>query len=251
MRSLYFSAILLISLAACNNNTTPGHQADSSKTATTTAPAAPRLTGTFQGTIPCADCPGIDYQISLYDDHTFSELTAYQGRGGGIATVSNGSWKQLNDSIVLIRKKTDSSSFLAAAGKLILLDRAGKRIEGVLASNYELKPVEGGDRRSINAEKSKAGITFTASGNEPFWTLDLDKKSIHYKSANGDSILAALPAPRPNTDTLKVYTTPAITVSIRNTACSDDMSGVMRPNTVEVKIKDHTYRGCGEHLMHN
>ncbi|MGF6926442.1 putative membrane protein [Chitinophaga sp. W2I13] len=206
------------------------------------------ITGTYQGTLPCADCPGMDYQISLFDDHTFHELVAYQGRGQGIASVETGTWKQTSDSTVMLQKKTDSTSFLASEGKLLLLDTKGKRIEGVLASNYILKPVEGGDRRQLLAEKTKAGIRFTANGNEPFWSLDLDNKKIRFNNVNGDSLQATLPPAKPNTDTLKVYTTPDITVSIRNTVCTDDMSGLMKPNTVQVQVKDKTYQGCGEYL---
>ncbi|HVI48901.1 MAG TPA: copper resistance protein NlpE N-terminal domain-containing protein [Chitinophaga sp.] len=243
---LYLSGIIAI-LAACNNSGTPSNTDSSGVPAANHTTAVP-ITGTYQGTLPCADCPGMDYQISLFDDHTFSELVAYQGRGENVAEVESGTWKQLNDSVVLIQKKTDSSSFLASDGKLLLLDRQGKRIEGALASNYVLKPVEGGDRRSIHAGKVKTGVVFTANGNEPGWTLDLDKKKILFHSMNGDSLQANLPAPNPNSDSLKIYTTPEITISIRNKACADDMSGVMFPNTVELKIKDKLYHGCGEYL---
>lgn len=248
MKKSLLLPVLLAVITACNNTPAPS-QTDSTLQSATPGTSRPApVTGTYQGTLPCADCPGMDYQVSLYDDHTFSELVAYQGRGQGVATVATGTWKQTSDSTVMIQKKTDSSSFLAAEGKLLLLDTKGKRMEGVLASNYILKPVEGGDRRQRLAEKSKAGIRFTANGNEPGWSLDLDKKKISFHTMNGDSVQTTLPPARPDTDTLKVYTTPGITVSIRNTMCADDMSGLMRPNTVQVQIKDKSYHGCGEYL---
>jgi len=248
MKKSILLPIFLALAAACNNNP-PASQTDSTLQKPAPGPStAAHITGTYQGTLPCADCPGMDYQVSLYDDHTFSELVAYQGRGQGIATVVSGTWKQTSDSTVMIQKKNDSSSFLASEGKLLLLDTKGKRIEGVLASNYVLKPVEGGDRRQLLADKAKAGIRFTANGNEPFWSLDLDNKKINFRTAAGDSLQSTLPPAKPNTDTLKVYTTPGITISIRNTMCTDDMSGFMRANTVQVQIKDKTYQGCGEYL---
>lgn len=246
MKGKLLLPLLLLAVAACNNSSTTSHT-DS----THTVPVAtnrPRITGTYQGTLPCADCPGMDYQVSLFDDHTFSELVAYQGRGAEIATVETGSWKETSDSTVVLHKKLDSSSFLASEGKLLLLDTKGKRIEGVLASNYILKPIEGGDRRELIAGKVKAGIRFTAGGNEPGWTLDVESRKLLFHTMNGDSVKVNLPPANPNTDTLKVYTTPAITVSIRNTVCSDDMSGLMHPNTVQVKVKDKTYQGCGEYI---
>lgn len=243
MKQHFLLPVLLAVLAACNNNTADHHAQNTPKNT-----PAPHITGTYQGTLPCADCPGMDYQISLYDDHTFSELVAYQGRGQEVAAVEIGTWQQTSDSTVMIHKKTDSSSFLAAEGKLLLLDTKGKRIEGVLASNYVLKPVEGGDRRALLAAKLKSGVRFTANGNEPGWELDIDNRKIYFHTMNGDSLQATLPPPHPNSDTLKVYTTPKITLSIRNTVCSDDMSGIMRPNTVQVQVKEKTYQGCGEFL---
>ncbi len=246
LRNVLFFA-LLTGLAACNNHS--AHQTqDSLQTHTTPSGSVTHITGTYQGTLPCADCPGKDYQISLYDDHTYQDLVSYQGRGNNIASVETGTWKAVNDSIVMLERKNDSSSFLAAEGKLVLLDRAGKRIEGVLASNYELKPIEGGDRRVLLASKKTAGINFFASGNEPSWTLDIDKKKILFKMAAGDSISTSLPNPSTNLDTLKVYKTKDITVTIRSTTCADDMSGYMRPNTVQLQVGDKTYSGCGEFI---
>ncbi|SKA12504.1 NlpE N-terminal domain-containing protein [Chitinophaga eiseniae] len=249
MRKLTCLAALFAALTACNNSQTTQNTADSTTGGhQTPVGSVTHITGTYQGTLPCADCPGMDYQISLFDDHTFTELVAYQGRGQGIAFTEKGTWQQINDSIVSIKKKTDSSSFLASDSKLLVLDKQGKRIEGALASNYVLRPVEGGDRRDLLAQKAGAGITFTATGNEPFWSLDLEARKILFRTAAGDSVRASLPPARPNTDTLKVYTTPQLTITIRNTLCTDDMSGLMRPNTVEVKVKEQTYHGCGEYL---
>ncbi|MFB6455783.1 copper resistance protein NlpE N-terminal domain-containing protein [Chitinophaga sp. Hz27] len=246
MHKILLFAVFVATMAACNNPSTQEKQ----KEATDSTGKSPvtHLTGTYQGTLPCADCPGMDYQISLYDDHTYSELRSYQGRGQNMATVETGTWKAVNDSIAMLEQKNDSTSFLASAGKLILLDKAGKRIEGVLASNYELKPVEGGDMRTLLAEKKSSGVNFYASGNEPFWSLELDKKNIRFKTANGDSVYIPLPGPATFTDTLKIYKTSQITINIRSTSCADDMSGFMRPNTVQLTIGDKTYSGCGQFI---
>ena len=249
MRGLLFFITLTMAFAACNNNNkTAREQQDSIRIHQTAPGQTTKLAGTYQGTLPCADCPGIDYQISLYDDHTYSELTAYQGRGENIATVETGTWRAVNDSIAMLEKKNDSVSFVAAENKLILLDKAGKRIEGMLASNYILKPVEGGDRRQLLADKKTQGVTFYANGNEPFWQLELDKKNIRFKTPGGDSIYTPLPAPALNTDSLKVYKGKGITINIRPTACADDMTGYMRPNTVQLQVGDKTYSGCGEFI---
>ncbi|SHL86417.1 NlpE N-terminal domain-containing protein [Chitinophaga jiangningensis] len=248
MRGLLFLPTLALAFAACNNNNAAREQQDSIRINKAAPGQTTKLAGTYQGTLPCADCPGIDYQISLYDDSTYSELTAYQGRGENIATVETGTWRAINDSIAMLVKKNDSVSFVASEHKLILLDKAGKRIEGMLASNYILKPVEGGDRRTLLADKKTQGVTFYANGNEPFWSLELDKKNIRFKTVGGDSIYTPLPGLSINTDTLKVYKGKGITINIRPTTCADDMSGYLRPNTVQLEVGDKTYSGCGEFI---
>lgn len=76
MKKSILLPVLMAAMAACNNNA-PANQTDSTLQNTTSGtPAVIHITGTYQGTLPCADCPGMDYQVSLYDDHTFSELVA-------------------------------------------------------------------------------------------------------------------------------------------------------------------------------
>jgi copper homeostasis protein (lipoprotein) len=46
--------------------------------------------GTFSGTLPCADCPGIDTTISLKPDGTYTVHEAYQGKPNGFD--GDGTW---------------------------------------------------------------------------------------------------------------------------------------------------------------
>lgn len=46
--------------------------------------------GTFSGTLPCADCPGIDTTITLKPDGTYAVHEVYQGKPGSFD--SDGTW---------------------------------------------------------------------------------------------------------------------------------------------------------------
>jgi copper homeostasis protein (lipoprotein) len=46
--------------------------------------------GTFRGTLPCADCPGIDTTISLKPDGTYALHEVYQGKPGSFD--GDGTW---------------------------------------------------------------------------------------------------------------------------------------------------------------
>lgn len=253
MKQVMFLLAMATAFTACQSGNRPGSTSDSATLAdslpgtTTTAAAVPA--GAFQGLLPCADCPGIDYQVNLFPDSTFEAITSYQGRGNNIASVSIGNWITDATGVILLTDKSDTTRFRYEDHKLFMVDATGQKETGALASNYTLKSVEGGGNREHLQQKAASGINFTANGNEPGWSLDISKKDIFFQTMNGDSLRVPLPAARPSLDTLKVYTVPGkITVSIRNTICADDMSGYMRPNTVEVQVKETTYRGCGQYL---
>ena len=49
---------------------------------------------TFEGELPCADCPGIFYHLDLFEDGVFFLRTTYLGRGAGaISDRSDSSFK--------------------------------------------------------------------------------------------------------------------------------------------------------------
>lgn len=258
-RQNFLFLLVFAFFVACNGGSGGGNATDSNALPPASSPGtdilspASKVTGSYQGTLPCADCPGIDYQISLYDDNHYKELMVYRDRNEGKAFIDTGSWKMENDSVIqLVRRQPQR--FLFEDGKLFSLDQEGQRITGALADNYILRPVEGGRNYTLLKEKAAAGIDFWAVGNEPGWTLELDRqKTILFKDMEGDSLRLPAPRPRPDTDTLRVYTAKTekaeFILTIRHRACVDDMSGFMRPYTVEVQFKEKNYRGCGEYLQ--
>ncbi|WP_298736847.1 copper resistance protein NlpE N-terminal domain-containing protein [uncultured Chitinophaga sp.] len=255
-RTFLFAAILGI-MNACGGGGEQSARSDSTTVSPSGQPGkdisspASKAAGAYQGTLPCADCPGIDYQLSLYEDQRYQELMVYRGRNDGRAVIDTGMWNMKNDSIIELAGQ-QPHQFLFEDGKLYHLNREGQRITGALADNYILRPVGGeGNYRQLR-EKAAAGVDFHATGNEPGWVLELDRKTILFQDMNGDSLRVPTPRPHPNTDTLRVYTPKhekaEFIITIRQRACTDDMSGYMRPYTVEVQLKDKNYRGCGQYL---
>ncbi len=45
---------------------------------------------TYKGTLPCADCPGIDATLVLYQDNTFSQTYIYRERD--TTFITQGTW---------------------------------------------------------------------------------------------------------------------------------------------------------------
>lgn len=121
------------------------------------APAKPLAQQTqWKGTLPCADCAGIEYRLTLYRDQydqpTRYQLTEHYLNGKAALTViERGDWKVMPDSLkqakgldeVFVLSPNDPNSrrlFLHnAANAIELLDKEGSRIESKL--NYTLLKV--------------------------------------------------------------------------------------------------------------
>jgi len=147
IKRISITATSLFFLAACtqpaNNKTaesTP--QADSAVTQAMqdehTSEYSLDWAGTYEGTIPCADCPGIKTTVVLHSDNTFQYDTEYVERKVKTTDKGTFSWEK-NGSIVRLKGKDTNSSFKVGENQLILLDTEENVITGALADNYILK----------------------------------------------------------------------------------------------------------------
>ncbi len=98
------------------------------------------LPATFEGELPCADCPGIFYHLDLFEDRVFFLRTTYDGRGAGAVVDTIGSWVVASDDGRLaLFGGTEAPVFFRVLddGNLRKLDVEGRDIESSL--NYDLK----------------------------------------------------------------------------------------------------------------
>ncbi|MFD2555813.1 copper resistance protein NlpE [Sphingobacterium tabacisoli] len=147
----------ILALAACNSNNTKNSNstADSSKQNTLDTNAlnpnhadyigdahnsknSVDWMGTYKGTTPCADCPGIETTIKIYKDETFSYKALYQDRNLTVTDTGKFEWFDKDGSIQLKGKDTDIK-YKVGENILIQLDTEGKEITGTLADKYILK----------------------------------------------------------------------------------------------------------------
>ncbi len=101
--------------------------------------------GVYRGTIPCADCQGIQTEIRLHDDLTYHRASRYLGKDTSIFRESGSfEWDQNGSKIILAISDHDSKpvSYLVGENVLIQLDMEGNRITGNLADRYLLKKDE-------------------------------------------------------------------------------------------------------------
>ncbi|MEJ8843112.1 hypothetical protein WG954_12045 [Lacibacter sp. H375] len=108
-------------------------------------------------------------------------------------------------------------------------------------------------------EKAAAGIDFIATGNEPFWSIEMDEqKFIRYTTPDGIE-LTTPPVKAVSIDTAtKLYTAETdmgkLELQIMNKVCINDMSGDSSAYTVHLTIKlkkdekPRVLHGCGTSL---
>lgn len=95
--------------------------------------------GTYQGTLPCADCPGISTTVMLDQDGDYTLITSYLERGDSVYTETGKfTWDDAGSQITL-----DDRRFQVGENRLIQLDTEGNRITGNLAEHYILQKMDG------------------------------------------------------------------------------------------------------------
>lgn len=97
--------------------------------------------GVYRGTMPCADCEGIQTEIRLMNDMTYQKSTKYLGKSDEISHESGKfEWNNEGSEITLIdpKNKSENSMYKVGENRLIKLDIDGDEITGKLAEMYIL-----------------------------------------------------------------------------------------------------------------
>ncbi|CAM2979992.1 copper resistance protein NlpE [Vibrio mytili] len=94
--------------------------------------------GTYKGTLPCADCSGIDITLTLNQDGTYVLEQSYQEKDNG-QTKSEGSftWGE-NGSVITLNNETAPNQYFVGENVLMKLDINGEKVSGEMAPLYNL-----------------------------------------------------------------------------------------------------------------
>lgn len=144
---ILISAISSLCLFSCNSNSNKATQEKDSTVNETTIPTGDNSQtsldwpGTYQGILPCADCPGIETTITLNDNETFSYSANYQERDTKLEDQGKFMWHD-NGSTVHLMGKDINMKLKVGENQLFSLDQDGKPIEGPLADSFILKKIK-------------------------------------------------------------------------------------------------------------
>ena len=138
-------AITSLALTACSK---PENKSNTEQSAQNPDPAHTAENsldwhGKYTGTLPCADCNGIETAIQLNENKTYEINETYLGKGQGKGQnfVEKGSFNfdNSNSSIIVLDQKADGRKYFLAENQLYALDSFGEKITGDFEEMYILK----------------------------------------------------------------------------------------------------------------
>jgi uncharacterized lipoprotein NlpE involved in copper resistance len=148
--ALFIAQAFIISCGGSQGGHEHEHAADTT-VAVTATPETPgpvtTETSVYTGMLPCANCSGIETEITLNGDYTYQLHLLYHGKesaGAGSNEVNEtGKWMlHGSDTIHLHDVKDRPALYIRTDSTPIQLDMSGKRIEGHLADKYVLRKIK-------------------------------------------------------------------------------------------------------------
>jgi uncharacterized lipoprotein NlpE involved in copper resistance len=96
--------------------------------------------GQYTGIIPAADGPGINVQLTLRADNTFTIVYNYVDRHGLTSASGTFSWND-NGNVINLKVADFPPYYRVGRDQLTQLDLKGNRITGKLADHYVLRKI--------------------------------------------------------------------------------------------------------------
>lgn len=133
--------VLLNSISACKTDKKPEQTLENTSNNSRTSLD---WKGVYRGILPCADCEGIETEITLNADLTYKIAETYLGKKvEAFKENSTFIWDEAGAKITLQNAEPNSANNQYFVGENVLfkLDAEGNRIEGELKEKYQLKKV--------------------------------------------------------------------------------------------------------------
>lgn len=140
-RQIWMWSAAALLLVACGGNATKKSAATkAAPAAETSAAEAPAYCGTYRGTVPAADCPGIELTLTLSPDGRYVQTWNYIEREG--IFTDRGPYMVEGDVLTLQPEDDGVALYYKLDGeRLLKLDADRKPLDGEQAPYYELRKI--------------------------------------------------------------------------------------------------------------
>jgi uncharacterized lipoprotein NlpE involved in copper resistance len=141
--NLFLSVVVGLALVSCNNTNQNTKGVTTTETVEVidehTSENALDWAGVYEGTLPCADCEGIETTIILNQDKSFTITEEYLKEPNlVIESKGNFGWDKAGQVITLEAEDDLKRSYKVVENALLLLDSNAREIQGELAPLYRL-----------------------------------------------------------------------------------------------------------------
>lgn len=132
------ATMFAMGLVSCGNKQSTENQEATTDTVVVAEPAPAPISGTFEGTLPCADCSGIKTELVISEDGKFKLTETYMAKkekqfvSEGEIVRGEGGRFSLTDKDGTVRQYELTDNTIA------VLNAEGKKAEGELADKYIL-----------------------------------------------------------------------------------------------------------------
>jgi uncharacterized lipoprotein NlpE involved in copper resistance len=132
-------SVLVLSLDACKPKNESKNQATEIADATSLSQNGADWAGSYAGTIPCADCTGINVHLVLNSDETYQLHCQYLGKENNPDYSVSGkfTWNDAKN-VITLDSQDWPRYYQIGENKLTQLDTEGKLITGEFADKYVL-----------------------------------------------------------------------------------------------------------------
>lgn len=147
MRKTIFSYVWMAAtvwtLSNCNSSQKQSSDEAATDSLTTLISPQPEATdyyGTYSGTLPCADCEGIQTTLTLGNDASYSLKSEYLGKKGEVFE-EKGTYHVLENQVIELTNSSskEKSYYKLLTDALAVSDSLGNTNKGELAEQYKLK----------------------------------------------------------------------------------------------------------------
>lgn len=216
------------------------------------------LPAVYTGTIPCASCPGINVHL-LVDSTGFREVNSYQGENNE-PFATHGTWKWSDEESDTLTLKSDGEVYtrylLESRDTLRMLDSSGDQVEGDLEQNYLITYSSMENQiRKRHEELRERGFRFLASGNEPFWSIQVTNNDVviyrtpDLRKSGSIEQGSLTSSSESGSYTVQFGSGQSLVVDVNDDYCSDSMSGFLFTHTVTMQYDNGSQQeGCGRFL---
>ena len=119
MRKLIFLSIAIMTMASCSQSQ--------------------KYAGSYAGTLPCADCEGIQINLTLKADNTYDKTVVYLGKGNGDGINTTGTYSVDKQGVITLDGvSNESGKYKIGKNSITQLDMNGEPVTGPLSERYVL-----------------------------------------------------------------------------------------------------------------